>query len=185
MTQLSCHTLSDRVDWVRELVNVGAGHAAGALAELIGETCHMEVPQVVSFCSLEAPGSERGSGGEAAVFFEVDGELGGTVVLRFPESTAAYLFERLVKDEQSELRESSLQELANILASHAVAAMGGLIGAVLRPSVPVLVPRDAEAALQAVCATRRSVGGSMRVETTLRGPGDAIAVGLCYIPSDL
>jgi len=183
MTQLLCHVLSDKVDRVREIVNVGAGHAAGALAELIGETCWMDVPKVVNLCCGEGMPLEKTEEPEAAVFFEVEGELGGTVVLRFPERTANHLVERLLKGERSErLRESSLKEIGNILASHAVGAMGGLLGDTLHPSVPVLVPNDAGAALLAVCSTRRSAGGTMRVETTLRDAGNTYRIGLCYIP---
>jgi hypothetical protein len=41
---------------------------------------------------------------------------------------------------------------------------------------------DAGAALLAVCSTRRSAGGTMRVEKTLRDAANTYRIGLCYIP---
>ena len=83
----------------------------------------------------------------------------GTVAIRFPESTAARLGEALLgPDHREALRVSALQEVANILASHLIGAVGTLLTLELRPSVPVLVPRDGSIALEAVSAVRRGTG---------------------------
>jgi chemotaxis protein CheY-P-specific phosphatase CheC len=166
MTELACHVLSDRVDRLREMVSIGAGHAAGALAALLDCTCWMDVPQVVRLSASDTPESEAGA---AAAFFEIEGAVRGTVAIRFPESTAARLGERLLGPEHREaLRISALQEVANILASHLIGAVGTLLSTDLRPSVPVLVPRDGRSALEAVSAVRRGTGSLLRVETVVR-----------------
>ncbi len=182
MTQLSCHVLSDRVDRLREMVNVGAGHAADALAVLLEKQCWMDVPQVLALSAVGARDPEPTC---AAAFFEIEGPVRGTVAIRFPEGTAARLGETLLgPDHREALRVSALQEVANILASHLIGAIGTLLALDLRPSVPVLVPRDGSIALEAVSAVRRGTGSVMRVETAVRDREGLYRIPVTLFPEE-
>jgi len=120
------------LDFLCELANVGAGHAAGALALLLGCPIRMSVPRV-----QRRRGAQQGTSG---IFFEVEGGIGGVFAVLFPPRERSALLAALLgdADPQAEQSESALREVGNILASHALSAVADLIGARVLPSVPVL-----------------------------------------------
>ena len=76
------------------------------------------------------------------------------------------------------------REVANILASHLIGAVGTLLTLELRPSVPVLVPRDGSIALEAVSAVRRGTGSVMRVETAVRDREGLYRIPVTLFPEE-
>lgn len=183
MTQLQCHLLSARADRVRELLSIGAGHAAGALAQLLGATCVMDVPRVLA---LGAGSTAPGACEDALAFFEIRGSIRGSVAIRFPEAARRHLLDRLIgPSPPHEAADSALREVANILASHLVGAVGEVLGLELLPSVPVLVARDGAAALEIVAGMRRAYGGTVRVETDLIDTAGRFRIPVTFFPEEL
>lgn len=170
------------LDRLCELANVGAGHAAGALARLIGCTVWMDPPRVrVS----SRRGSEEANGAlgvaTSGVFFEVQGGMGGTFGVLFPRRAREALLEALVgdPDPHSEEAESALREVGNILASHALSAVADLIGDRVLPSLPVL----AEEAAGAVLTTLQARGEPVRIESRLVDGSGGLRTLLVWIPA--
>lgn len=168
------------LDRLCELANVGAGHAAGALARLLGCTVWMDPPR------LRVTSRRGGDEGALAVatsgvFFEVQGGMGGTFGVLFPRRARESLLEALVgdPDPQSEEAESALREVGNILASHALSAVADLIGDCVLPSLPVL----AEEAAGAVLATRQARGEPVRIESRLVDGAGGLRSLLVWIPA--
>jgi len=167
------------LDRLCELANVGAGHAAGALARLLGCTVRMDPPRV----RVSAPGAEEG--GElgiatSGVFFEVQGGIGGTLGVLFPHPARAALLETLIgdPDPHSEDAESALREVGNMLASHALSAVADLIGARVLPSLPVL----AEQAAGAVLRSHQAGGEGLRIESRLVDDAGGLRSLLVWLP---
>lgn len=175
--------LRGELDRLCELANVGAGHAAGALARLIGCPVRMDPPRLRI--------AARGGNGAAAalgaatsgVFFEVEGAMGGTLGVLFPPRAREALLEALVgdPDPHSEEAESALREVGNMLASHALSAVADLVGERVLPSLPVL----ADEAAGAVLASRQARGEPVRIESRLVDASGGLRSLLVWIPAAL
>ena len=138
MQALAFHDVGDELDRLCELANVGAGHAATALARLVGRPIRMSVPRVRM--GTAATGETPLAADDAWIFFEVQGAMGGALVLRLPCSARQFLVEELVgADAGTSHAESALREVGNILASHALSAVADLVGVRVLPSLPSLV----------------------------------------------
>ncbi len=176
--------MREELDRLCELTNVGAGHAAGALARLLGCTVRMDPPKL----RLTARGSSDSSAAAlgletVGIFFEVRGGIGGTLGVLFPRRACESLLSTLIGDPDlhSEEAESALREVGNILASHALSAVADLIGDRVLPSLPVL----AEEAAGAVLGTLQARGEPLRVESRLVDETGGLRSLLVWIPSRL
>lgn len=171
--------LRGELDRLCELTNVGAGHAADALARLLGCTVWMDPPQVRDAARREHEDAAVASG----VFFEVQGGIGGTFGVLFPRRAREALLEALVgdPDPHAEEAESALREVGNILASHALSAVADLTGDRVLPSLPVLVDEAAGVAL----ATRQARGELLRIESRLVDGAGGLRTVLVWIPAAL
>lgn len=177
------------LDRVRELTNIGAGHAATAFAQLVGRPCRMRVP-TVRLLRAEAAGSafvassrddERGP--LCGVFFEVEGELGGVIALLFPAPARDLLLRALAGAAASrEAAESALREVGNILISHAVSAMADTLGVRVLPSIPVLAMEDAASVLASLVSLRGSGENALRIETEISDAEGEYRGLLVFVP---
>ena len=132
------------IDRVRELTSIGAGHAASALALLMGRTCEMKVPELKARAAFEPDLS--------GVLFELTGGTGGVLGLFFPPATRDRLLEHLLgggaRRDMQEAARSALCEVGNILASYAAGAVGEMVGEIMLPSPPRLAWTDAAGAFE-------------------------------------
>lgn len=132
-----------QLDALREVANIGCGHAVSALARLVGgRTVNLSVPRAVLAAASEV--AELLGGGDAPVVaarLGMQGQLKGVLLLVLPREDSAALEALLLRrhDAPLEERESALSEAANIVASACLSAIGTLTGWRLLPSVPVLV----------------------------------------------
>src|SRR3954468_17446096 len=118
-------TLGPReMDLLREVANIGAGHAATALSTMIGSTIMISVPRVnVLQVDDVPPVVAAHEEPVAAVLLHMLGDLTGRTLLVFPVATAVRLAEMLLQRDSSgttelgELEESAVMEVGNILSS--------------------------------------------------------------------
>jgi chemotaxis protein CheY-P-specific phosphatase CheC len=180
------------IDRLTELANIGAGHAAGAFAQLVGRTIWTEVPLVAqgdesSFARPVLRAQDRlESPWCTGVFFEFDGCLDALVGILFPEKASEALVRRIVGIEDGEIEpamiESALMEVGNILASHVASAIADTLGARLLPSIPILAMEDADEAFSDWVESR--VGpGALRIESGLRDETNALRGRLILVPT--
>jgi chemotaxis protein CheC len=180
------------IDRVRELVNIGAGHAACALGQMLGATCRMRVPlvRVLPTAAAGAPfasGLVDDEGAMSGVFFEIRGGLGGVLALLFSKDTEERLIHRLLADgrpRSGEAVDSALRELGNILISHVASAMADTLGVAVIPSIPILAPSDARSVLGSLVAARRADGGVVRIETEISDSEGRVRSVLAFVPDD-
>src|SRR6185295_2847459 len=108
-----------QLDALREVANIGAGHAATALSQMIGETIMISVP-TISISRLENIPPQVSSPDEpvAAVLMHMLGDLTGRTLLVFPRRTARRLASLLLRrqggDELNEMEQSAIKEAGNI-----------------------------------------------------------------------
>src|SRR5215813_12418692 len=87
-----------QIDALREVANIGAGHAATALSQMIGETIMITVPRI-NVSRLEDARPQVGPPDEpvAAVLMHMLGDLTGRTLLVFPRRTAHRLAALLLR----------------------------------------------------------------------------------------
>ena len=183
------------IDRAREITSIGAGHAATALAAMVGRPCEMRVPQMRLLPPerLDAPLAIDPSDGDSrppvGIFFEIDGGFGGVVGLLFPASTCSALIEtmtgRPAEENSAEIMTSVLREAGNILVSHVANAISETLGIAVLPSVPVLAMEDAVAALGSLLATREREGPALRLETEIADREREIRGVLVFVPDQV
>src|ERR1041384_6034542 len=87
-----------QLDALREVANIGAGHAATALSQMIGETIMISVP-TINVSPLEDVPPQVAAPDEpvAAVLMHMLGDLTGRTLLVFPRRTALRLASLLMR----------------------------------------------------------------------------------------
>lgn len=137
---------ASQLDAMREVANIGAGHAATALSQMTNRKIMITVPRV-NVRPLEEASDILGTPDQitAAVLMHMMGDLTGRALLMFPEPAAKTLCDFLLRRELGTTREfgemerSSIKEAGNILASAYLNALSDFMGMMLVPSVPSLV----------------------------------------------
>jgi chemotaxis protein CheC len=133
------------LDALQEICNIGMGHAATALSQMIGKPVHINAPQVRLAPLAEVP--EIIGGAEQVVvgiYLQIWGEVQGNILLVFPRESAQAIGSLLTGEDLgqemalTELHASVLKEVANILAGSYLSTMEQLLRITLLPSVPSL-----------------------------------------------
>lgn len=135
-----------QLDALREVANMGAGHAATALSQLTKNRIMVSVPRL-QIVPLEDVPEMLGNADEvvAAVLMHMLGDLTGRTLLIFPRDAAMRLSEILLRREPGsssvfgELEKSAIKEAGNILCAAYMNALADFMGMMLLPSVPSLV----------------------------------------------
>lgn len=135
-----------QLDALKEVENIGAGHAATALSQLTNRRIMISVPKI-AVSRLEDVGDQLGEPNEivAAILLHMLGDLTGRTLLVFPERAAKRLCDLLLgrppgtTESFGALEQSSLKEAGNILCGAYMNALSSFMGMMLLPSVPSLV----------------------------------------------
>src|SRR4249920_359409 len=135
---------ANQMDALREVANIGAGHAATALSQMVGRTIMISVPTInVSRLEDIPPQVAERDEPVAAVLMHMLGDLTGRTLLVFPRTTAIRLAALLLRRESpdydfSEMEQSAIKEAGNILSSAYMNALSDFMGMMLIPSPPSL-----------------------------------------------
>lgn len=131
-------------DVLREIGNIGAGHAATALSKLMQKEIDMKVPQVSIIPFDEV--ADCVGGAEAVVvtvFLRVEGDCPGNMFFILDLDSARHLLEQITginKDvyDWEDLEISALHEIGNILTGSYLSSLADFTQLNLQPSVPAL-----------------------------------------------
>ena len=144
MTVPSLDTL--QIDALRETANIGAGHAATALSQMMDTTIMIKVPAIGMLGVGDIPARiDEDEEPVAAVQMAMLGELTGTTVLVFPKRTVMRMAEMMLRRPVgssvtfTELETSAIKEAGNILSAAYMNALSALFDVNLLPSPPTLV----------------------------------------------
>jgi len=138
--------LSDlQKDALKEVGNIGAGHAATALSQLLNAKINLSEPRidVIKFRDLASRvGHENRM--VAALHMYIRGEAPGQIVVLFDREQAldfvSTFLKRVIGDIQifDSIADSTLKEIGNIIAGSYLSAINNLTGQNVLPSVPTL-----------------------------------------------
>lgn len=135
-----------QLDALREVANIGAGHAATALSQLTNRRVMISVPQITISQLDEIPNLFDGSEKlVVAVVMHMLGDLTGRTLLMLEQTNAHLLCDLLLNREPGTTRtlealeESTMKEAGNILGGAYLNALSDFMGMMLLPSVPSLM----------------------------------------------
>lgn len=132
-----------QIDALVEVTNIGSGHAATSLSQLLGRRVMVRVPKVFTgpledvILKIAEPNDVV-----ASVLLYFLGDLTGRTLLIYPHEHAIQLTSMLMPEQQPgtvELQESLLKEVSNILSCSYMNALGELLGFLILPSVPGMI----------------------------------------------
>jgi chemotaxis protein CheC len=144
-----------QLDALREVANIGAGHAATALSQMVNTRIMVDIPEI-KVVKLEDVGELIGRPDEivSAVMMQLLGDITGRTVQIFPWKTAVQLTSVLLRHEKvakpedfGELEQSALREVGNILVGAYINALSELMGLMLIMSPPAITIDTAQAVL--------------------------------------
>lgn len=134
-----------QMDVLKEVGNIGAGHAATALSTLLDKPIDMLVPKVRMLPFEEI--CESVGGAETvvlAIFLRVEGDAPGNMFFILNLDAAKNMLRDLIgleiedQDEYSELELSALNEIGNILAGSYLSSLADFTNLNMQPTVPAL-----------------------------------------------
>jgi len=142
-----------QLDALREVANIGAGHAATALSQMTGQTIMISVPHLTIAPLAEVPNQiDAKEEPVAAVLMKMLGDLTGLTMLVLARETAlrvAGLMMRRPTTELGEIEQSAIKEAGNILSAAYLNALSEFLGMILLPSPPSLAIDLSDAVLNA------------------------------------
>jgi len=138
-----------QLDGIKESANIGGGHAATALSQMLGKKVGVEVPRIEIMPIEKTPELlGRNVGITVAALTKFFGDVTGRNLIVMSDKDAKTLIHILLNEEIkgdreiSEMGISSIQEVANILCSSYLSAISEFLGLMLLPSVPFIVRDD-------------------------------------------
>jgi chemotaxis protein CheC len=170
-----------QLDALTELASIGSGTAATALAQLLGRTVDIAVPRALALGLADAVDAVGAPDAQVAgALMPVGGDLEAVVLLLFPGDDAATLCRLLGVEPGSEVGDSALGEIANILGAAALGALVTMTGLALEPRPPLVV-HDMLGAI--VASALAETAGEVDVALVLDGELDVadVACSLSFL----
>lgn len=171
------------LDAIREVGNIGTGNAATALSELLKRMIEMDVPQT-ELISIYDIASHYGDPTQivGAVFVRSSGGFGCSLIFIQNEDDADLMVELLLKQQfgthipideiPSEMRDSALSEVGNIVLSSFLNAINMMLGTQHQISVPGVAHDMLSSILDVVASIYGQMGETaLLVNTELRVEG--------------
>lgn len=131
---------SMQLDALMEVSNIGVGNAATAMSSLLGRRVDMTVP-AVNMVKLEKIIDDAGESEVIGIIVRVLGDIPGNILIVFELEVAYNMISLLtgkVEEEISEMGESVLCEIGNILCGSYMNAISQVTGLKVLPSVPAI-----------------------------------------------
>ena len=162
-----------QLDLLREVSNIGSGHAATALSQLLNRRILLNVPRVQVLPIAQVPDVVGGPETPVAgLYFRIFGQASGGILILLPQDSALSLVRDVMKQEIAvgpslrDIEASALKEVGNILAGSYLNAIAQMLGLVLLPSVPGLALDMAGAVLDTLLIELSSQGDTaLLIET--------------------
>lgn len=139
------HIADFQIDVLKEVGNIGAGHAATALSKMLNKPVDMKIP-LVTILPFEQITESLGGSEEVviAIFLRVVGEAPGNMFFILSHESAKKLLGQMAGIESpdtelfSDMEVSALQEIGNILVGSYLSSLADFTQLNLLPTVPSL-----------------------------------------------
>jgi len=156
-------------DALVEIFNIGVGHAAAAMSEIVNEEVIMSVPSITFLNRADAAallGSKKDGERICGVSQHYDGAFATEAILMFPEDKSLEIVRLMVGDsvplqELTEMEQEAMSEIGNIILNSCVGTLANLFDSELHGSLPLY-----------------HVGTSAQIMSSFGGPDDAVVLML-------
>jgi chemotaxis protein CheC len=174
-----------QLDALRELANIASGNAATALSQMLGREVELSVPRVLTLPLVDAVDA-CGTVDESVtgVVVPLEGDLDGVVLLLIPAKDANTLCRLLGVQAGSELGDSALKEIGNILATSCLRALSALTGLTLGPCPPHMTTDMLGAIVSSVLThTAASTDVALVLESELDLADEPCSISFLLLPA--
>jgi chemotaxis protein CheC len=181
MKQLSALQL----DALREVANTGSGHAAADLSDMLGSRFSLSVPRAIATSLPDALDSLGGGETEVvSVSVRVVGDVEAALLALFTAQQADNLCGLLGVEARSEMGDSLLGEVGNVLACAYANVLGEMSGLEFDVSPPEVL-RDYMGALVGtlVAATHNSPDQVLLIDTDLSVQEADCSMSVLFVPT--
>ncbi|ARU42319.1 hypothetical protein CCB80_14655 [Armatimonadetes bacterium Uphvl-Ar1] len=170
---------------IREMSNIGLGHATTALANMTGKSFNMEIPNVETVALEQVP-LMMGNPEEVAVgiCMPIDGDITGHTAFLFPWESAQDLWRMLIgtapetPGDIDELAASVMLEIGNIVSSSFLNAISDMSNLKLHATPPMVsVDLVYTIAASIVAEAEMDEAIALALETRLYGMDDCATTG--------
>lgn len=178
-----------KLDFLKELANIGTGHATTALSQMLsGRLFQLVVPDAQMLPFSQA--AEYVGGSEQVVvgiFVVVSGDVKGHMAFLLPLDSALVLLRLLIGDDSGDiddLARSALQELGNIMITSYLNALSKMTDLLMAPSVPGVAVDMAGAVWESVLAGAQVTNEVTVIRTEFFADGESIEGNIIFLPDD-
>ncbi|MEV4421615.1 chemotaxis protein CheC [Patulibacter sp. NPDC049589] len=173
-----------QLDALREIANIGSGTAGTALAGMLGKTVDLSVPHVEAVPladAVDAAGDPARP--TTAALLPITGDMDGVVLLLFRTDAADTLCRLLGVEPGSEVGDSALAEIGNVLGTSYLGAIAAMTGLALEPKPPEVVT-DVLGAIVSSVLTHVAGGDDVALvlDTRLRVEDEACGLSFLLVP---
>ncbi|HUO57584.1 MAG TPA: chemotaxis protein CheC [bacterium] len=181
-----------QLDALKEVGNIGAGHGATALSQLLGKKINITVPKANVIPLSRVPGLVGDPNTlVAGLILSILGDATGKIILLFPRESALSLSDMLLKQPLgttkilSEMGHSAIKEAGNILTGAYLSALNEFLGMLLLISVPTLVFDMAGALLGSVTQGMEESTKVICIETKFIDAHEVIGGYFILVPDSI
>jgi chemotaxis protein CheC len=175
-----------QLDALRELANIASGNAATSLSQMLGREVGLNVPRVLALPladAVEACGSPDDA--TTSVVIPLDGDIEGVVLLLIEPDGAEVLCGLLGVEAGSEIGESALREIGNILGTSCLNALASMTGLHLEPCPPHLTTDMLGAIVSSLAlAQDASTELVLVLDSELEVSGEPCSISFVLLPTD-
>jgi chemotaxis protein CheC len=173
-----------QLDALRELANIASGTAATSLSQMLGHQVDMNVPMATAVPlanAVELVGDPADV--VTGIILTVSGDLAALVVLLIHPTGVQTLSKLLAVEPETEVGDSALCEIGNIIGASYLNAISTMTGLALAPSTPTqindLLGAIVESTLAATVAQDENV---LIVDSQLQLPGESCEITFMLLP---
>jgi chemotaxis protein CheC len=184
---------SERLDALKEVANIGAGHAATALSMLTHGRIMISVP-TIRFVVPDDDARRACFPGKnvVAVLMTISGSISGRTAFLLPSDGSLRLAERMLGkprgsiEKIGEIEQSALSEAGNIIGGAYLTALSDFLGMRLLPSPPKFLQGETGAALSHVFPDEAGLKPVLCVETEfeMREPAENLHGYFVLVPDE-
>ena len=175
-----------QLDALRELANIASGNAATSLSQMLGREVGLNVPRVLALPladAVEACGDPDED--VTAVVIPLDGDIEGVVLLLIDPDGADALCGLLGVEAGSEIADSALREIGNILGTSCLNALASMTGLHLEPCPPHLATDMLGAIVSSLALAQETSGEIVLVmDSELEVANEPCSISFVLLPSD-
>ncbi|HYB28420.1 MAG TPA: chemotaxis protein CheC [Solirubrobacteraceae bacterium] len=175
-----------QLDALRELANIASGNAATSLSQMLGREVGLSVPRVLALPladAVDACGSPDDD--ITGIVIPLQGDVKGVVLLLISPDSADALCRLLGVEPDTEIGESALREIGNVLGTSCLNALASMTGLGLEPCPPHLTTDMLGAIVSSLALTQTACAELVLVlDSELEVSGEPCAISFVLLPID-